>query len=130
MQLRFYQVSWHRLHFSRNQLVSYLGSPPEPPGRVGSRRRSARSHHPNGQEFIRALNQHRSASGLQFVAAAETPKDPNGRNAMRGGGNDIVLPVPNHADVVGLQALGLQQVGDQLGLVLEAAVEFRAVEAR
>jgi hypothetical protein len=39
----------------------------------GGRRRSARSHHPDGQEFIRVLNQHRSARGLQFGAAAETP---------------------------------------------------------
>jgi hypothetical protein len=50
-------------------------------------------------------------------------------NAMRGGGDDIVLPVTNHADAVGLQLLGLQQMGDQLGLVLKAAVEFRAVDA-
>ena len=40
---------------------------------VDSRRRSACSLHPNGQEFIRVLNQQRSARRLQFVAAAETP---------------------------------------------------------
>ena len=71
MQLRFFQVSWHRLYFGRNQLVSYPGFAREPG--VDSRRRSAHSHHPNGREFIWALNQHRSARGLQFVAAAETP---------------------------------------------------------
>ena len=40
-----------------------------------------------------------------------------------------MLPVTNHADAVRLQALSLQQVGDQLGLVLKTAVEFRPVDS-
>jgi hypothetical protein len=48
---------------------------------------------------------------------------------MRCGGDDIVLLVTNHADAIGLQALGLQQMGNHLCLVLKPAAEFRAVDA-
>jgi hypothetical protein len=74
---------------------------------------------PAPSNFLELLNR------LEYVRGLKIDPERAGRiHAARLG------RLVEHTDAVGLQALGLQQVGDQLGLVLEAAVEFRAVEAR
>ena len=80
--LEIIQRAWQEDNFSYKgkfydiQDVTVVPQPvqrPTPEIRIASRRRSACLHHPNGQELICALNQHRSARGLEFVAGAETP---------------------------------------------------------
>jgi len=77
--LEIIQRAWQEDNFSYKgkfydiQDVTVVPQPvqrPTPEIRIASRRRSACLHHPNGQELICALNQHRSARGLEFVAGA------------------------------------------------------------
>ena len=80
-----------------------------------------------GGDLHRRGAERRRSRLAQFVFAAESPKRADRRNRVPPCAGDVVPAVAQHDAVSRIESLFGENVGDEVSLVLEAAVEFGAV---
>ena len=83
---------------------------------------------PEGVGDFRGMRAERRRPGLaKLLFAAVTPKRADGRDRVPPRGDDIVLAIAPHDAIAGVDPALAKNMGDEVALVLETAVEFGPV---